>query len=458
FLKIPDSEGTNWSRMWHLAQSAPANIAFKTGTRVAVIIDEFQRMDECIYDDKAKTILNKSYTGSYSGLSESKEAPMLVSGSVVSVLKRKVFGGGLRGRVGWMPFGLLSIEDTTLLAFKLSDKTNIPVTIESARLIAEISGGNPFYVWAAFNSLKEDKDLTTAKGVERVYLHEVTSKSGWIREFWEEHFERNMALLNDDPPDKFGLTKKIILYVLKNKDREIPFTEIAEKFNISETYAYHKINDLLEMDLVESDAWGIVQGLKDNMLQRCLIAKFKPIIDNIDKIKVQKEIESDLELENQRLKSKIKSLQSQINNMLGKEAELMLRRVMSAFKNQIINGKYFNQDKDVQLTKFDRAPTSIQSGGYQIDLYAKKETSTQKIIWIVESKNWEGPSQVGSANVKEFIEKITVVKNTENPKALIGWFYSKSGFTNEAIYLLKQNNILYSTQSDVVDLITELKI
>ncbi|MFQ6073553.1 MAG: hypothetical protein ACE5KT_12750, partial [Methanosarcinales archaeon] len=35
FLKIPDSEGTNWSRMWHLAQSAPANIAFKTGTRVA---------------------------------------------------------------------------------------------------------------------------------------------------------------------------------------------------------------------------------------------------------------------------------------------------------------------------------------------------------------------------------------------------------------------------------------
>ncbi|MFQ6056715.1 MAG: hypothetical protein ACE5J3_12120, partial [Methanosarcinales archaeon] len=113
FLKIPDSEGTNWSRMWHLAQSAPANIAFKTGTRVAVIIDEFQRMDERIYRDENCTILDGSFTGSYSSLSESKEAPMLVSGSrpseksgrlaqaVVTILKRKVLGGANRGRFGW---------------------------------------------------------------------------------------------------------------------------------------------------------------------------------------------------------------------------------------------------------------------------------------------------------------------------------------------------------------------
>ncbi|MFQ6073532.1 MAG: restriction endonuclease, partial [Methanosarcinales archaeon] len=159
-----------------------------------------------------------------------------------------------------------------------------------------------------------------------------------------------------------------------------------------------------------------------------------------------------------------KSLRGQINNLLGKNAELMLRRVVSGFNNQIISGKYFNSDKEVLLTKFDRSasdyeyrtPTSIQIGIYQIDLYAKKTTKNEIIIWLIESKNWQ--NAVGSKEVKEFLEKIKVVSEQENPNSLIGWFYSKSGFKTEAIKLLKQHNILFSNQTDVVELIQELGI
>jgi len=97
FQKIKPIQG-NWMKMWMYAQKAPSWICDISGTYVAVIIDEFQELDSRIYMDKKYKILKKDITGGFSGVCSKKNAPMLVSGSQVTIVTRKVFGGPLGGR------------------------------------------------------------------------------------------------------------------------------------------------------------------------------------------------------------------------------------------------------------------------------------------------------------------------------------------------------------------------
>ncbi|HID27711.1 MAG TPA: hypothetical protein EYP22_07845, partial [Methanosarcinales archaeon] len=258
FKKISSNE--SWIRIWSVAQSAPNKICFDANKRVAVILDEFQCLDELVYIDEAKTLLDNSITPSYHSVCTDIRAPMLVSGSLVTIVTRKVMSGPLRGRFGKIKLGLLDFDDALALVFKLSEKYNLPVTFETAKLIVEISGRNPFYINSAFASSMQNKDLSTIKGVEEVYKFEVTNEEGMIYEFWDKHFKRNLRLLNKDPPDNFGLTKQIIFYILKYQDKKVSYEDIARKFGIGVPYALEKLEDLMEMDLVEESSYGFVYG------------------------------------------------------------------------------------------------------------------------------------------------------------------------------------------------------
>ncbi|MFQ6056233.1 MAG: winged helix-turn-helix domain-containing protein, partial [Methanosarcinales archaeon] len=389
-----------------------------------------------------------------------KNAPMLVSGSQVTIVTRKVFGGPLGGRFGAIYLDLMDIKDGMKLAFKLSDKHDVPVTANTAQLISEISHGNPFYIWCAFASIKENKDLTTAKGVEEVYKFEVTDRRGKIRDFWNEHFKRNMDLLNTK--NKFGLNQKIIFYILKNKDRSVTYKEIAKKFKISERNAYSRLEDLLKADIVTERAYGIVKGLKDKMLEMCLNVIFKPIIEDIDELIVAEEINKQINIEIEELKKKLKSMRGYINTIVGEEAEIMIKRTMNRFNNQEVDGnKYFNINKKIKLPKFDKKPYSRVISGfeeekYQIDFYGKKITKKEKIIWIGESKNWS--EKVGIEVVEDLLAKIEQVKKQENTEEVIGWLYGKSGFEDAAIKLMQEKGILYSDKNNLLDLMDFLSM
>ncbi|MFQ6120489.1 MAG: restriction endonuclease, partial [Methanosarcinales archaeon] len=158
------------------------------------------------------------------------------------------------------------------------------------------------------------------------------------------------------------------------------------------------------------------------------------------------------EKEVERLTKEKTSLQSSYNNLIGEAAEVMLKRIITKFNNQIVDGKlFFNYDGKITLIKFNKKPTSIQFEWGQIDIYAKEGNN----ILIVESKNWN--TKVGIANVRIFIEKLQRIKKEEPHANIIGWFYSKKGFTKPARDLLKQHNIWYSAQEDLVELLKFLE-
>ncbi|WP_186441717.1 hypothetical protein, partial [Desulfamplus magnetovallimortis] len=80
-------DNDSYDLVWKTAYTAPERIAAEYDQRFLVIIDEFQNITEYVYRDKAcKTAKDETMAGSFHGVSESKIAPMLVTGSYVGWL------------------------------------------------------------------------------------------------------------------------------------------------------------------------------------------------------------------------------------------------------------------------------------------------------------------------------------------------------------------------------------
>jgi len=87
FLWQNKEVGGTHSLMWKTACSAPHRFANVYDQRFLVIIDEFQNLAQYVYPDPHyQTAPIESLPGSFHSLSESKYAPMLVTGSYVGWL------------------------------------------------------------------------------------------------------------------------------------------------------------------------------------------------------------------------------------------------------------------------------------------------------------------------------------------------------------------------------------
>ncbi len=81
------------------AYSAPHSYASLYDQRILVMIDEFQNLSEYIYRDKTCTDAKDTrFPGAYHEHSESKVAPMLVTGSAVNVIDTELEAGRLHKR------------------------------------------------------------------------------------------------------------------------------------------------------------------------------------------------------------------------------------------------------------------------------------------------------------------------------------------------------------------------
>jgi hypothetical protein len=76
-----DKEREEYDLVWKMAYSAPHRFAEQFNRRFLVILDEFQNITQFIYPDKDyKTAAIDTLAGSFHYHSESKIAPMLVTG------------------------------------------------------------------------------------------------------------------------------------------------------------------------------------------------------------------------------------------------------------------------------------------------------------------------------------------------------------------------------------------
>ncbi|HHV62437.1 MAG TPA: hypothetical protein GXX51_07360, partial [Firmicutes bacterium] len=193
---------------WEDMIKTPEFLGAVLGLHVAVIIDEFQDMKFYIYDidvipdDPAKKPMATDLTATYDRQSQSRRAPMLVSGSAVTMIFRTVMGGPLGGRFGFKYLKPMAIEDGATLIKKLLRLRGSDITDELAIYLSSQVNGHPYYVYCCAESDCPDKDFSTKDGIDRIIEYEVTR--GKIFGFWETHFAENRKYINQDNDIELG--------------------------------------------------------------------------------------------------------------------------------------------------------------------------------------------------------------------------------------------------------------
>uniref|UniRef100_UPI004057C2AB hypothetical protein n=1 Tax=Candidatus Electrothrix sp. TaxID=2170559 RepID=UPI004057C2AB len=136
---------------WDAFIRVPERLGSHSGIRVAVIIDEFQDMQTSVYNMPKELMDSKDRSEGYGAIllantfdrqAQSRKAPMLVSGSAVTMVFRTVMGGPLGGRFDLMYMKPLSIPDgaallhTTLKYYGQGQTISIRSTILPAIIIS----------------------------------------------------------------------------------------------------------------------------------------------------------------------------------------------------------------------------------------------------------------------------------------------------------------------------------
>ncbi|KPA09253.1 hypothetical protein MHK_010546, partial [Candidatus Magnetomorum sp. HK-1] len=95
------------------------------------------------------------------------------------------------------------------MVLNYSEIFKIPISYESACIMADLTEGNPFYISALFHSEYQDKEFSNEQGILDVLDFETLDKRGDIRETWLEYILSSIDRINDTNG------KKIILYLCK---------------------------------------------------------------------------------------------------------------------------------------------------------------------------------------------------------------------------------------------------
>jgi hypothetical protein len=146
FLQENKKIGGSHDLMWDSACSAPHRFADFFEQKILVILDEFQYLASVVYrDEKCEGKPDESLPGSYHSLSESKIAPMLVTGSyagwLLNIMRHYLEAGRLKP-LHFSPY--LPEEEGLQAVYKYARFFGEAITNETAIQINELCMADPF--------------------------------------------------------------------------------------------------------------------------------------------------------------------------------------------------------------------------------------------------------------------------------------------------------------------------
>jgi len=433
---------------WDEFIKVPEQIAAHSGIRVAIIIDEFQDMKFYVYDnddeglarwkDKAKG--NPSYaavdlTATFDRMALSKKAPMLVSGSAVTLIFKTVMGGPLGGRFGFRYLRTLSIDDGATLILNLI-KIYLPnetLSEENAIYSSTQVDGHPYYLYCIITSDFEGKKFDSQQDIDEILEYEL--QQGKIYGFWQTHFDENREVINNDNDKDIG--KKIIYYFTRYSDREVDIAEIAKEIGINREIVEEKIKKLYEGDLVYKTK-ARFYAFRDICLMRYIKFAYEIDLEDVKPIDL--------------------SEKGRYSILKGHFLELVVQQVMSKFNGEVLEGKYFGQEKTVTASRFLIADTRYAKGEktdlFQIDVFGRLQGKEK--VWLCECKykntkmNLEEVKKLEKA--REAYLKQEEGEDRVPPKTHL-WYVSTGGFTKEALEYLKDKENTYFSDYDSINAI-----
>ncbi|MCP4350813.1 MAG: hypothetical protein GY795_35555 [Desulfobacterales bacterium] len=441
FLRRYEDNAFNDTRnQWDAFISIPEDLASLSGTRVAVIIDEFQDMKFYIHNvdeqdlervrEKRRTdpgMEGTDLTATYDRQAQSRKAPMLVSVSSVTMIFRTVMGGPLGGRFDFTYLKPLSVPDGAVLLNQLLDiySPGTVISPENAIYASAQAGGHPYYLYCLAMSKCEDKSFEETDTIDRLIRYEI--RHGKIFGFWQTHFQDNRKHINADSDETLG--RKIIYYFTMYNNRPVEINEIAEKLNVSKKAVEDKIERLYLADLV----WRTearYYSFNDICLMRYIKFVYEKDLEDVEEIDL--------------------SQQKLFNNLKGKFLELIVQVTMMKFSHEKLDGKFFGKTGKIEAPLFQVTDTryakASKTRSYQIDVYAREKTG--KRVWLCECKYKK--TKMGIKDVKKLEDAAAAFQQEAGESGhtvpeIQMWLVSAGGFTREVLkYAGGRKDIFFS--------------
>ncbi len=423
----------------------PERLASHSGTRVAVIIDEFQDMKFYIYDMSQEIFSDLDSQGrlngpgainlpaTYDRQAQSRKAPMLVSGSAVTLIFKTVMGGPLGGRFGFKYIKPLSIPDgATLLHNTLKYYAlGFVITPELALYASAQVGGHPYYLYCLAVSDYEDKGFGDEQTIDQLIRYEI--ENGKIYGFWLTHFRDNRKYLNAD--DDLELGKKIIYYFTQYNNQPVDVKGIARKLNVPKQAVEDKIERLYQADLVYRSAEKFYT-FNDICLMRFIKFVYEQDLEGIEKIDL--------------------SQQNLMNTLKGKFLEMVVEVSMMKFNHEPLPGLWFGQTSEVEVPLFQFVRTMTVKGAktpaYQIDVFGKEQRRNK--VWLCSFQYTKTPMDI--QQVKKLESAAQVLRSTHEEEGtaipeIHLWLVSTGGFRKEVLDYIKARGDIYASDYEGID-------
>jgi hypothetical protein len=436
----------NVDKRLFFAVETPARLCAATNKRCLIIIDEFQDMNQHLYLDAQLTIRDKNVIGIYRSLAESKIAPMLVAGSMLSMLYRVVLGGGLFGRFGVMSLPLMSADESEALIDNLSKTYEVKITPTIKQYLFALTKGNPYYITYLVNN-PFTKDLSTKESFDEVYFKQTTMLGGGhFYSLWVPYFRQNMELLDGDQHGK-----RVLYYILDKTENEgleqIPQKQIAAELNIPLTKVADLVEKLEAADLLQpAPQFGMASGFKDRVMLDCLRHIFYAELQDLAGAATAQE---SLQKQVDWLWQEIERINGSLKYFYGVKGEEQIREKMASWQGELVEGQYFGAAEKVFLPGFEPASfasINLRQLGLrpgEIDIYAEYVNAQgERAAWAVEVRRQD--RAVSLPEAVEFQQKMEALQQQKKVASLQGWIVSQHGFSKAAMALLAEKGIYYS--------------
>ncbi|MCX6580656.1 MAG: hypothetical protein NT166_10795 [Candidatus Aminicenantes bacterium] len=316
------------------------------------------------------------------------------------------------------------------MIYNYSQHFEVPVTEETAYLMAQMAEGSPFYISSIIRSSIRNKDLTTAKGLTDALEYETLDNRGMIKLTWMEYIASAFPLINDRN------AKNVVLHLCKNRDRELTREEIRLdlKLDMTDGQLEKKLKALVKSDIIEQGQTDFdYRGVKDNIFDKVFRGVYEKEIGQFDIKTIGKEYGQEFE----KLKTQYDSLLGKYNNQKGLFAEyLIMNRLRSHARedNNLLKSmtRYlpgdFNFCEYVRVWHYDYSPDRAKR--FNIVVYAQA-LSPGDYSLFGEVKNRDS-KKFSKEEVIEFERKYNVLKEAERLDRVVGFVFSRTGFIQDA--------------------------
>ncbi len=435
-----DQERGFHNSMWDTACSAPHRFATYLDLRWLVILDEFQYITQYVYRDEAcQEALDDTLAGSYHHLSESKYAPMLVTGSYPSWLLDILSKYLEAGRIQPMDLSPYLSTDAGLEAvYRYAQHLGVEITNETALQINELCFADPFFISCVIESDYPGKTLTTAAGVIAVVTHEISYRKSQMSKTWNEYLQRTFARVND------RYAKSLLLFLNKFPERYWTPKELKAELNLTElteTEIQKRLVAMTEADVMERGIADIdFRSLQDGTLHLIIRNRFEKEINQL-----VPDLPHEFERKLAELEKDNRSLRGRLNHWSGMMAEYQLALALRSRKRFTLS-EFCQGVRDttvLTMTQVQQRVLLQREDGKVLELDLVAHSSCGRVV-LVEVKK----TQVKTALtlVADFWEKVQVYQHQHPEARILPAFLSLGGFTEEALTSCEEHGIGWATQ------------